>query len=44
MKQISINWIHTYKADNREQALIALELAKKQEAEKIIKLKKPVKK
>ena len=30
MKQISINWIHFEKVDNREQALKALAIAKEQ--------------
>lgn len=34
MKQISINWIHFEKSDNREQALKALKLAKEQEKNK----------
>ena len=34
MKQISINWVHTYKQDHREQALKALALAKEQEKNK----------
>ena len=35
MKQISINWIYTYKSDNREQALKALAIAKEQEKTKL---------
>lgn len=40
MKQISINWVHTYKQDNREQALKALALAKEQEKTKLKNRKK----
>lgn len=35
MKQISINWCHFQKSDNREQALKALAVAKEQEKAKL---------
>lgn len=35
MKQISINWVHFEKSDNREQALKALAIAKEQEKTKL---------
>ena len=44
MKQISINWVHTYKQDNREQAIKALALAKEQEKNKAKNPQKIVKK
>lgn len=40
MKQISINWVHTYKVDAREQAVRVLALAKEQEKNKTKKEKK----
>ena len=44
MKQISINWVHTYKQDNREQAIKALALAKEQEKNRAKNPQKIVKK
>ena len=40
MKQISSNWVHTYKVDAREQAIKALAIAKEQEKNKPTKKEK----
>lgn len=37
MKQISLNWVHAYKVDAREQAIKALAIAKEQEKNKLTK-------